>query len=172
MSANISPLSSKITLKQSTELMSQLYSPPVTFAFWPLKAFALGAPTSSLQRKHQWLCKDVWSSIKCTLWLSSISTHLHSCLLSCVPLIYYVMTHSSLLCNTAAIFRRMSATKLMFHVFTVQLSQRPLSNACCEHGSLSRSTRTQRLPLWSTDKGKCGTQGLAIGIQFPEFTLE
>lgn len=106
MSANISPLSSKITLKQSAELMSQLYSPPVTFDFWPLKAFALGAPTSSLQQKHQWPCKDVWGSIKCTLRLSSICTHLHSCLLSRVPLIYYAMTHSSLLCNNSSHIQR------------------------------------------------------------------
>lgn len=41
-----------------------------------------------------------------------------------------------------------------------------------DHFSLSRSTRTQRLPLWSMDEGKWHTQGLVIGIQFPGFTPE
>ena len=57
-----------------------------------------------------------------------------------------------------------SAVKLMFHVLTVRLSQRPLSNACCgwlnrvvylsPHTHTHTHTHTQRLPLWSKGQGQ------------------
>lgn len=44
------PPSSKTTLLQLGEVMSQLYSPPVSLLLWPLQPFAFGAPTSSLKQ--------------------------------------------------------------------------------------------------------------------------
>lgn len=48
------PPSSKATLVQLGELMSQRYSPPVFSPLWPLQPLAFGAPTSSLKQIETW----------------------------------------------------------------------------------------------------------------------
>lgn len=70
----------------------------------PLKAFALGAPTSSLKQKHK----------------QAKAEHVHTAAME-----WSDICSESTLTHTGRIHAERFTTKLMFHVLIVELTQRP-----------------------------------------------
>lgn len=107
VSVGVLPELSNSTLEQSSLFMSQRYSPPVIFDACPLKALALGAPTSSLKQKQQQAKAEhghTEAMEQCDIWTQATLIH------------------------TGCIHAERFTTKLMFHVLIVELTQKSLLN--------------------------------------------